>query len=105
MWPSTLVIIVYGTYDSLFHWLPNTTGLGFSIAGGHGNQHVLGDDGIFVTKIIPEGAAEKDGTLATGDRIIQVWVTGLFTYGLLHCPGMGYCSIQVQVWVIALSSR
>ncbi len=48
------------------------TGLGFSIAGGRGNQHVLGDDGIFVTKIIPDGAAEMEETLAVGDRIIQV---------------------------------
>ncbi len=68
--------------------------LGFSIAGGRGNQHVMGDDGIFVTKIIPEGAAEKDGTLATGDRIIQVWVTWLSRYGLLCYPRMGYCIIQ-----------
>ena len=47
-------------------------GLGFSIAGGRGNQHVLGDDGIFITKIIPEGPAEEDATLSTGDRILQV---------------------------------
>lgn len=48
------------------------SGLGFSIAGGLGNQHLKGDDGIFVTKIIPEGAAEEDGTLSVGDRILQV---------------------------------
>ena len=47
-------------------------GLGFSIAGGHGNQHVLGDDGIFLTKIIPGGPAEEEGTLAVGDRILKV---------------------------------
>ena len=47
-------------------------GLGFSIAGGRGNQHVLGDDGIFVTKIISGGSAEKEGTLEVGDRIIKV---------------------------------
>ena len=48
-------------------------GLGFSIAGGHGNQHVLGDDGIFITKIIPGGAAEEDASLSVGDRILQVY--------------------------------
>lgn len=47
-------------------------GLGFSIAGGIGNQHVPGDDGIFVTKIIDGGAASVDGHLAVGDRIISV---------------------------------
>lgn len=50
----------------------NEKGLGFSIAGGRGNQHVLGDDGIFITKIISEGAAEEDGRLEVGDRILQV---------------------------------
>ena len=50
------------------------TGLGFSIAGGKGNAHVLGDDGIFVTKIIPGGVAENQGDLATGDRILEVGV-------------------------------
>ena len=47
-------------------------GLGFSIAGGVGNEHVKGDDGIFVTKIIGGGAAEEEGTLSVGDRILQV---------------------------------
>ena len=47
-------------------------GLGFSIAGGKGNQHVLGDNGIFVTKIMEGGIAEKDGRLDVGDRILEV---------------------------------
>ena len=47
-------------------------GLGFSIAGGADNMHVEGDDGIFVTKIIPGAAADLEGTLAVGDRIIKV---------------------------------
>ena len=51
----------------------NDRGLGFSIAGGRGNPHVIGDDGIFVTKIIPGGVAEMQGDLATGDRILEVW--------------------------------
>ncbi|KAJ8031209.1 Disks large-like 1 [Holothuria leucospilota] len=47
-------------------------GLGFSIAGGRGNQHVPGDNGIFVTKIIDGGAAEQEGNLEVGDKIIAV---------------------------------
>ncbi|KAI0218155.1 hypothetical protein LSAT2_030118 [Lamellibrachia satsuma] len=47
-------------------------GLGFSIAGGIGNQHIPGDNGIFVTKIIERGAAEQDGRLAAGDRLLAV---------------------------------
>ncbi|KAL5004521.1 hypothetical protein ScPMuIL_017977 [Solemya velum] len=47
-------------------------GLGFSIAGGIGNQHIPGDNGIFVTKIIEGGAAEQDGRLAMGDRLLVV---------------------------------
>lgn len=49
-------------------------GLGFSIAGGIGNEHVKDDDGIFVTKIISGGAAEEEGTLSVGDRIMQVCI-------------------------------
>ncbi|XP_038051206.1 disks large homolog 1-like isoform X2 [Patiria miniata] len=49
-----------------------TKGLGFSIAGGCGNQHVAGDNGIFVTKIIDGGAAQMDGNLQIGDKIIAV---------------------------------
>ncbi|XP_067943934.1 disks large homolog 4-like isoform X2 [Watersipora subatra] len=47
-------------------------GLGFSIAGGIGSQHIPGDDGIFITRIIPGGTAEIEGQLAVGDRLIAV---------------------------------
>ncbi|EDV29598.1 uncharacterized protein TRIADDRAFT_63520 [Trichoplax adhaerens] len=47
-------------------------GLGFSIAGGVGNQHIINDNGIFVTKIIEGGAAFQDGRLEVGDRITKV---------------------------------
>lgn len=53
-------------------------GLGFSIAGGRGNQHIAGDDGIFITKIIEGGAAHLDGRLAVGDRLISVRASLLF---------------------------
>ncbi|XP_040205417.1 disks large homolog 1 isoform X10 [Rana temporaria] len=47
-------------------------GLGFSIAGGVGNQHIPGDNSIYVTKIIEGGAAHKDGQLQIGDKLLAV---------------------------------
>ncbi|XP_051542228.1 disks large homolog 2-like isoform X2 [Myxocyprinus asiaticus] len=47
-------------------------GLGFSIAGGVGNQHIPGDNSIYVTKIIDGGAAQKDCRLQVGDRLLMV---------------------------------
>ncbi|KAM8742025.1 disks large homolog 2 isoform 5-T5 [Acanthopagrus schlegelii] len=47
-------------------------GLGFSIAGGVGNQHIPGDNSIYVTKIIDGGAAQKDSRLNVGDRLLMV---------------------------------
>ncbi len=49
-------------------------GLGFSIAGGVGNQHIPGDNSIYVTKIIEGGAAHKDGRLQIGDKLLAVRV-------------------------------
>ena len=43
--------------------LQGNSGLGFSIAGGIDNPHVPDDPGIFITKIIPGGAAAMDGRL------------------------------------------
>ncbi|XP_064834907.1 disks large homolog 2-like isoform X10 [Oncorhynchus masou masou] len=47
-------------------------GLGFSIAGGVGNQHIPADNSIYVTKIIDGGAAQKDQRLQVGDRLLMV---------------------------------
>ncbi|XP_059419958.1 discs large homolog 1-like protein isoform X8 [Carassius carassius] len=47
-------------------------GLGFSIAGGVGNQHIPGDNSIYVTKIIEGGAAHKEGRLQIGDKLLAV---------------------------------
>uniref|UniRef100_A0A336KHY1 CSON010760 protein n=1 Tax=Culicoides sonorensis TaxID=179676 RepID=A0A336KHY1_CULSO len=49
-----------------------TKGLGFSIAGGIGNQHIPGDNGIYVTKVMEGGAAHADGRLAVGDKLCGV---------------------------------
>ena len=42
------------------------------MAGGIGNQHNPGDNGIFVTKIMDGGAAQVDGRLAVGDKLVAV---------------------------------
>uniref|UniRef100_A0A3Q2YA83 Disks large homolog 1 n=1 Tax=Hippocampus comes TaxID=109280 RepID=A0A3Q2YA83_HIPCM len=47
-------------------------GLGFSIAGGVGNQHIPGDNSIYVTKIIEGGAAHRDARLQIGDKLLAV---------------------------------
>ncbi|XP_027002645.1 disks large homolog 1 isoform X3 [Tachysurus fulvidraco] len=52
-------------------------GLGFSIAGGVGNQHIPGDNSIYVTKVIEGGAAHKDGRLQIGDKLVAVNVVCL----------------------------
>jgi len=43
-----------------------------------GNQHIPGDNSIYVTKIIDGGAAQKDGRLQVGDRLLMVGI--LFVY-------------------------
>ncbi len=47
-------------------------GLGFTIAGGIGNQHIPGDNGIYVTKVMEGGAAAMDGRIDVGDRLVCV---------------------------------
>ncbi|KAA0201990.1 hypothetical protein HAZT_HAZT007571 [Hyalella azteca] len=47
-------------------------GLGFSIAGGIGNQHIPGDNGIYITKIMEGGAAHLDGRINVGDKLVAV---------------------------------
>ncbi|KAG8036587.1 hypothetical protein G9C98_003909, partial [Cotesia typhae] len=42
------------------------------IAGGIGNQHIPGDNGIYVTKIMDGGAAQVDGRLIVGDKLVAV---------------------------------
>lgn len=47
-------------------------GLGFSIAGGTDNPHIGDDTAIYITKLIPGGAAAVDGRLQVNDSILQV---------------------------------
>lgn len=46
--------------------------MGFTIAGGIGNVHLPGDNGVYVTKILEGGAAYKDGRMEVGDKLIAV---------------------------------
>ena len=53
--------------------LRDNTGLGFSIAGGLGAApYKEGTDSLFVSKITELGAAQKDGKLIVGDKIVQI---------------------------------
>ena len=47
-------------------------GLGFRIAGGVDTPYLADDDGVYVTNVIPGGAAELDGRMKLGDKIISV---------------------------------
>ena len=45
---------------------------GFTIKGGMDNQFIKGHDGVFVSKLFSNGAAEKTSQLFPGDRIVSV---------------------------------
>lgn len=51
-----------------------TSGLGFSIAGGTDNPHIVSDTAIYITKLISGGAASNDGRLKVNDCIVSVSV-------------------------------
>ena len=77
MWNYHLFYIRFFLDWSSHYWCDSKTsvfrtGLGFSIAGGVGNQHIPGDNSIYVTKIIEGGAAHKDGKLQIGDKLLAV---------------------------------
>lgn len=57
--------------------IKGSKGLGFSIAGGIGNQHIPGENGIYVTKIMDGGAAQIDGRLQIGDKLVGVRANGV----------------------------
>jgi len=52
--------------------LKGSKGLGFTIAGGIGNQHIPGDNGIYVTKVMEGGAAAQAASISVGDRLVAV---------------------------------
>uniref|UniRef100_A0A672LII4 Disks large homolog 2-like n=1 Tax=Sinocyclocheilus grahami TaxID=75366 RepID=A0A672LII4_SINGR len=75
---DTLESVPYVSFDSSFIYCmfmtlcTGNSGLGFSIAGGTDNPHIGDDPGIFITKIIPGGAAAEDGRLRVNDCILRV---------------------------------
>lgn len=71
----SLWALIYRRDENLNKCIP--TGLGFSIAGGVGNQHIPGDNSIYVTKIIEGGAAHKDGKLQIGDKLLAVSISSV----------------------------
>ncbi|KRZ41003.1 Protein lap1 [Trichinella pseudospiralis] len=52
----------------------DSTGLGFSVAGGRGSSSVgkTADECIFISRITPGGAADRDGKLRVGDRVLSI---------------------------------
>uniref|UniRef100_A0A1I8GZG2 PDZ domain-containing protein n=1 Tax=Macrostomum lignano TaxID=282301 RepID=A0A1I8GZG2_9PLAT len=75
---------IFGEHQQETRVLLNKTarGLGFSIAGGMHNEHLPGDSGIFITKLIEGGAAQLDGRIAVGDRLVSV--NGASLRGVTH---------------------
>ncbi|MGH0183946.1 UNVERIFIED_CONTAM: hypothetical protein FKN15_013483, partial [Acipenser sinensis] len=81
------------------------SGLGFSIAGGTDNPHVGDDPSIFITKIIPGGAAAQDGRLSIagglGNQHIpgdnSIYVTKIIEGGAAHKD----CRLQIGDKILA----
>ncbi|XP_053140600.1 synaptojanin-2-binding protein [Hemicordylus capensis] len=48
------------------------SGLGFNIVGGTDQQYISNDSGIYVSRIKENGAADLDGRLQEGDKILTV---------------------------------
>lgn len=42
------------------------------VVAGIGNQHIPGDNGIYITKIMEGGAAHLDGSVNVGDKLVAV---------------------------------
>ena len=60
-------------------------GLGFSIAGGIDNPHVGSDTSIYITKLIPGGAAAMDKRLRVNDIILKVGVVRTQKFRTFYC--------------------
>lgn len=65
--------VLLSVSSCLFCCLQGNSGLGFSIAGGTDNPHIGDDPGIFITKIIPGGAAAEDGRLRSVNNTHLIW--------------------------------
>ncbi|XP_062571071.1 uncharacterized protein LOC134233091 [Saccostrea cucullata] len=63
---------LYGETTTSFDINIEKKDLGIEVAGGPDEQHIPGDNGIFITQILKGGTAEEDGRLAVGDRILKI---------------------------------
>ena len=71
-YPSTAGLLDHNEELIEVELIKGNKGLGFTIAGGIGNQHIPGDNGIYVTKVMDGGAAAADGRISVGDRLVAV---------------------------------
>eukprot|EP00042_Codosiga_hollandica_P034478 m.241308 g.241308 ORF g.241308 m.241308 type:complete len:1061 (-) comp54421_c0_seq1:287-3469(-) len=77
--PEVIDTLLEDVFEIAFQRGPN--GLGFSIAGGTDHPIEMGNTSVYVTQLIPSGAAEIDGRLRPGDRLVEV--NGV---NVLSCP-------------------
>ena len=71
LFPSSVQAIDNWEYDEII-LERGSSGLGFSIAGGVDNPHIGNDPSIYITKLIPGGAASNDKRLRVNDIICKV---------------------------------
>lgn len=63
------------------------SGFGFSISGGVDTPHLEGDPSIYVTRLVPNGAAIMDGRLKLDDMIVAV--NGMDVTAVAHDDAVG----------------
>lgn len=80
-------------------------GLGFSIAGGLGNQHIPGDNGIYVTKIMAGGAAHRDGRLRVGDKLLMVKNTSVSFFFNLIILAVIFLANVILIFFLIICSK
>lgn len=59
--------------------LSSADGYGFNVKGGRDKPFREGDPSIYITRLRPGAAAEKDGRLSPGDKIVEVCIMWLYT--------------------------
>ncbi|CAG2171770.1 unnamed protein product [Oppiella nova] len=47
-------------------------GFGICISGGYDNQHIKGENGIYVTKVVDNGVAHRNGRIVVGDQLMAI---------------------------------
>lgn len=69
--PNATVPVVEDIIEVAFPRDPQT-GAGIIVTGGKDHPVDQGDTAIYITRIVPGGAAERDGRLLPGDRIVEM---------------------------------